>query len=437
MLLNKLVSFLIYTGLCLMPNEVYGRVYLSALDAYLNPYKIAFGITILVFPFIAVIRNRGIVPFTTKSALQLIFILISFISVLGSENPARSFAITLWLPFYFLVGQTISTYAWRRPNALRNLLAALYLSAVFYSLWGLAVLVAYFQGIDLGQYIGGDPSQFLIVRVTSVTGEANMFGLFLSFVLPIAITFLLASQTFSQFAANCLGIGILMITGILTFSRGLWISIVLVLIAMLLTYPQRKRLIGTSGMILGLGLITIALIARQDMLLPFFQQRFRDFMNMLYLTSGSRVAVWSGALQGWSSTLWRVLFGLGQGSFGNWTRYGIYMEDLRGRAGLLHIHSLYVDALVGNGIFAFAVLLTLLARELVLSWRLLRNKTLEPDKRLLIAAPFYGLYGILAMGLSINVLISPYIWVALALNELGRMEMVLPPKVGLGSIVRG
>lgn len=426
MLLSKVFPFLIYTGLFLLPNEVYGLVYIPAFDIYLTPYKIIFGTVILFSPFIGV--NRGIAHFTTESILQLIFIELCFISVLVSENPIRSFAITLWFPFYFLLGQTVSRYVKSRPETLRNLLAALYLAGVLYSLWGLAVLVAYFQGIDLGQYIGGDINRFLIVRVTSVTGEANYFGLFLSLVLPIGIAFFLSSRRFSEYAANLIGVGILIIASILTFSRALWISIVAMLVMMLITHPARKRVISTLGLILGLGFITLMLIIGNDVLSPFFKQRVDDFANALYLSEQSHAKVWYAALEEWSGSLPRILFGMGQGNFGNWRKYGIYMEDLRGRVGLLHVHNLYVDALAANGIFAFGVLVAFLARELVLSWRLLRNKTLEADKCLLAAAPFYGLCGILVMGLSMNVLITPQIWVAFALNELGRMEMVLPPK---------
>jgi len=313
----------------------------------------------------------------------------------------------------------MSRYVKRRPETLRNLLATLYLAGVLYSLWGLAVLVAYFQGIDLGQYVGGDINRFLIVRVTSVTGEANMFGLFLSLVLPIGIAFFLSSRTFSEYAANLIGVGILIIASILTFSRGLWISMVVMLIMMLITHPTRKRVLGSLTLMLGLGFITLMLVIGNDVLSPFFNQRVDDFANMLI---GSRAKVWYAALEEWSWSLPRILFGMGQGNFGNWTNYGIYMEDLRGRVGLLHVHNLYVDVLVANGVFGFGVLVAFLARELVLSWRLLRNKTLEADKCLLVAAPFYGLCGILVVGLSINVLITPHIWVALALNELGRMK---------------
>lgn len=417
MLLSKVFPFLIYTGLFLLPNEVYGLVYIPTFDIYLAPYKIIFGAAILFSPFIGV--NRAVVHFTTKSILQLIFIEICFISVLVSQNPIRSFAITLWLPFYFLLGQTMSRYVEWRPETLRNLLAVLYLAGVLYSLWGLAILVTYFQGIDLGQYVGGDINRFLIVRVTSVTGEANMFGLFLSLVLPIGIAFFLSSRRFSEFAANFAGVGILIITSILTFSRGLWISMVVMLIVMLITHPARKRVIGSLTLMLGLGFITLMLVIGNDVLSPFFNQRVDDFANMLL---GSRVKVWYAALEEWSRSLPRILFGMGQGNFGNWTNYGIHMKDLRGRVGLLHVHNLYVDALVADGIFGFGVLVTFLARELVLSWRLLRSKTLEADRCLLAAAPFYGLCGILVMGLSISVLITPHIWVALALNELGRMK---------------
>lgn len=417
MLLSRIFPFLIYTGLFLLPNEVYGLVYIPTFDIYLTPYKIIFGTVILFSPFIGV--NRGFAHFTTESILQLIFIELCFISVLVSQNPIRSFAITLWLPFYFLLGQTMSRYVKRRPETLRNLLATLYLAGVLYSLWGLAVLVAYFQGIDLGQYVGGDINRFLIVRVTSVTGEANMFGLFLSLVLPIGIAFFLSSRTFSEYAANLIGVGILIIASILTFSRGLWISMVVMLIMMLITHPTRKRVLGSLTLMLGLGFITLMLVIGNDVLSPFFNQRVDDFANMLI---GSRAKVWYAALEEWSWSLPRILFGMGQGNFGNWTNYGIYMEDLRGRVGLLHVHNLYVDVLVANGVFGFGVLVAFLARELVLSWRLLRNKTLEADKCLLVAAPFYGLCGILVVGLSINVLITPHIWVALALNELGRMK---------------
>lgn len=130
----------------------------------------------------------------------------------------------------------------------------------------------------------------------------------------------------------------------------------------------------------------------------------------------------------------RLLFGIGQGApVKDLAELGLSdIADKRGRGQILFLHNLYAQVFVSSGALAFIVFLVLVLYEIWASLRMTR--TIATADRSLVFAGVFSLVGVLVMGFSFDMLLTPYLFLALfwnrAIREVqARASMAVRPAV--------
>jgi hypothetical protein len=459
-LLNPWPSLLI--GVALMANYTLGVVQLPIINIGLIPATIAFVLSILLLARAVWLRDTRVKlpPMSKGLVLTFLWVLLSFPSVLLSLDAPLSLRLTLWLPLYSLVGFVAASYIWTwgLEGARRILLVAWY-AGVAYSVWGLVVLESFMLGHDLGQYVVSNG-----LRITSFTGEANAFGAYLSLILPIG--FALATEKRSSMLLKAT-FPILLAAALLVFSRGLWVAVAGVALTFMVARGFRIRsALHLTGYFAAAGLISLVFFVQFPTLGAFLVDRLQSAPTMAVTGEGSRAVVLEAGLRALSSTesssvpvatqppsptgdartataapgpgappsslndavikaassiiasdRLKLLFGIGQGApVKDIGELGLSeFVDQRGRGQLLFLHNLYAQVLVSSGLLAMMVFVGLLLSELWASIGLLRK--VASSRRALPLASLLSLVGVLLMGFSFDILLTPYLFLALFWNR--------------------
>jgi hypothetical protein len=459
-LLDPWPSLLI--GIALMANYTLAVVQLPIVNIGLIPATIAFVLSVLLLARAVWLRDTQVKlpPMSKGLVMTFLWVLLSFPSVLLSLDAPLSLRLTLWLPFYSLVGVVAASYIWTRglDGARRILLVAWY-AGVAYSVWGLVVLESFMLGHDFGQYVVANG-----VRITSLTGEANSFGAYLSLILPIG--FALATEKRSSTLLKAT-FPLVLAAAFLVFSRGLWVAVAGVALTFIVAGGFRVRSgLRLTGYFAAAGLISLVFFVQFPTLGAFFADRIQTAPTMAVTGEGSRAVVLEAGLRALSGTesssapvttqppslvpsgdtptatsapavppsslndavikavssiiasdRLKLLFGIGQGApVKDIGELGLSVfVDQRGRGQLLFLHNLYAQVLVSSGLLAMIVFVGLLLSELWASARLLRK--VASSQRALPLAGLLSLLGVLLMGLSFDILLTPYLFLALFWNR--------------------
>jgi O-antigen ligase len=107
----------------------------------------------------------------------------------------------------------------------------------------------------------------------------------------------------------------------------------------------------------------------------------------------------------------------------------VQQVDERGREGSLHVHNVFVEALTTSGIVGFVPFI--LAILTTLTGSVARLRTAQQEDRVWLLMGALGVLGALTDLLSLNGLISPWIWVAIGLNEAVVGRIVGPRGTGV------
>jgi O-antigen ligase len=467
-LLDAWPSLLI--GIALMANYTLAVVQLPIVNIGLIPATIAFVLSVLLLARALWVRDTQVKlpPMSKGLVLTVLWVLLSFPSVLLSLDAPLSLRLTLWLPFYSLVGVVAASYIWTRgrDGARRILLVAWY-AGVAYSVWGLVVLESFVLGHDFGQYVVANG-----IRITSLTGEANSFGAYLSLIVPIG--FALATEKNSSTLVKAT-LPLVLAVALLTFSRGLWVAVVGTTLVFIVADGFRVRsALRVMTYPVAAVLICLVFFVQFPTLGSFLADRFQTAPSMALTGEGSRAVVLEAGLRALvgnaspgapaassspslfpspsastasaapiastapsaavppssvqdaankavssiiASDRLKLFFGIGQGApVRDIGELGLStFVDQRGRGQLLFLHNLYAQVLVSSGLLATIVFVGLLLYELWASLRLLRK--LARSERALLLAGLVSLVGVLLMGFSFDILLAPYLFLALAWNR--------------------
>jgi O-antigen ligase len=210
---------------------------------------------------------------------------------------------------------------------------------------------------------------------------------------------------------------------ILTFSRGLWLSASVTLVLVFVTQRGIPRLrrsqIAPLLRIAGVVALLIVLAQRQDALQQIVTERLSSVGEAVLGSDGpynSRLFLWSVAISALGSSPVSLLLGLGQGTFGDWRAFGIFDADELGREGVLHVHNIFVETLTTTGVIGFTLFMLAIAQAVADAYW--AHKRAEgPSQAALAVAGALALGGVLLDGLSLNGLVSPWLWIAFGLNQ--------------------
>jgi O-antigen ligase len=334
------------------------------------------------------------------------FVAFAIVSSALSVDPATSLRIGAALPLLLMLAVLTAAYVRSDSGNLGRILEfSTSIGAVFAALgligFGLYLLTR--NPSTPGVSISGDGVNFFIVRLVSVGGDANVFGSYLAWTTPIAV----GQATTRGGWWRWVRVVVLLAAGILTFSRGTWVSLfIAVPLAILLTTRKRVPYLGA------VALVTIALavtLAASSTIRDIVQERFNSASVTFAESSESRLAIWEAAARETFSEPKSALIGLGQGAISDWVKYGILSLDRRGRIGVLHAHDVFFELLASSGVIGLFIFL-LAVRSLVVQ-ALASVRTGRPE--VLVAS--LGLVGALLSGLSIMILLSPWLWLSLGL----------------------
>lgn len=272
--------------------------------------------------------------------LMLGFLAVYLIASLNSFamiNSLSIFAIYLvFMLFYFVVINTART-----KKQLFSALTVFAVSGVIVCLYGIA---QYVFGWDASAaWIDDEMFSDIKMRVYSTLENPNVLGEYILLVLPICAALMwqkpktLSKLVFAVFT------GVLLVTLILTFSRGCWIG-AMVIAGLFVTF--------VCGKIWGLALIALPFV---PMVLPeSIINRFLSVGDMKDSSTSYRVYIWMGSLamvkDFWAS-------GIGPGTEAFKAVYPFYSYS-----GIVapHSHNMFLQILVESGIVGIGVFLTTL-----------------------------------------------------------------------------
>ncbi len=234
-----------------------------------------------------------------------------------------------WLLIAWLAAKTFN------PERLRRVRTAIIISGVF---WMLVGYLQYWSGIPTPPgWVGAEQAEVIPIRVYSVFGNPNLYGLFLLSLLIWIGEFWLEETRFSHRLGLGLLLGLVLLSLALTYSRTAWVLAALYLAIRFCGMLRGRRLAIMLVLLLGVG--TQAGLWK----------RIASLWSWRDGTLGYRWEIWRGVA--------RILgdhwaWGISPGNFG--TFYPWYQEP-----GIVadHAHQLYLQFWLEYGVFSLIALL--------------------------------------------------------------------------------
>jgi putative inorganic carbon (HCO3(-)) transporter len=239
---------------------------------------------------------------------------------------------------YYLVINNVNS-----PKQIKMLVYALLSSAVLVVFYG---FYQYFSGIDISSFMWVDKNKFpdLTTRVFSTFGNPNLLAGFLLVIISLAFSLSLYEKSFNIktcFAVVTLAAGLCLI---MTYSRGLWLS----LFATLFIYGKfyDKRIFWAS-----IPILTIIVFADANI-----SARAASLINPADTSSALRLALWDSA---WQMILKHPVLGIGWGSY--WLVYPDYDYFIKDTSIIIyHAHNMYLNIAAETGFLGLAAFLAVL-----------------------------------------------------------------------------
>jgi len=409
---------------------LYTNIAGNAVQSLGLPPIIGAGVSLLLaLPFANyIILNRERIIFDQTFGLMLIHLIALVASALVARDMSVALAailnfVTEGLILYFLVVNVIRT-----------------LPALKRALWVLLAACSFLGSLSLYQEVTGDYENTfggLAQRLEDLDasevdfeefsgsrraygplGSQNRYAQMLIVMLPFALCFYLSEPNPRSKLFALIG-GLLTAGGmILTFSRGTFVTLaVLLIIIMFMGYIRPHKLI--PGAVIAFLLI--------GMLMPEYVERVGTVGNLSGLlsneTAGSREA--DGSLRGrYAETMAALnvflehpVIGVGPGQF-----FKFYSMKYGNEIGTKHLkkgrraHNLYLEIAADTGIFGFASFMAIVLFLLHRLWQAARQlRTTRPDLAHLATACVLALLGYLGTAMFLHLSYQRYYWLLLAM----------------------
>lgn len=255
---------------------------------------------------------------------------------------------------------------------------------------------------------------FVERRFTGPYTDANFFGSFLAFLIPICLGMILSVQQARQMVFPLFGVIALMIGLLLTASRGDLLAL-LISLPIFLVFLTNKARVWTLG--LGFGVVVVVALLLSDQLITRFQFLVDPSVALPAADRAveGRLASWDVAMQLFYD---HPLIGVGAGNF------NAYFQDTALNLGLIFrgegrsAHSLYLEVLAEHGIFGLGLLLVVLTAAVVTPFRVALRLTRTGAKAQAMVLQGFAI-GLVAMLLARIFLHDDYpilLWVAVAIG---------------------
>ena len=255
----------------------------------------------------------------------------------------------------------------------RRLLAALVVGAVVSAVVALVLIPA-----------GAVVTDTAVPRIRGLFGSPNNLALVLERTLPLALGLTLAARPGDRLRrAGWVGVAVLVVGLVLTFSRGAWLGALLgagvALLPVWLRLPRRTRIASVSS-----AALVVALVV-----LTFGIERLAALFRVSDAGTTLRLSVWDAA---WRMVRDHPVFGVGPDNF--LYQYRAYMRpDAWAEPNLSHPHNLVLDAWLSTGIFGLLALAAVIA-VFWFDWARVARRTAGAERFVV-----FGLGGAMAAGL--------------------------------------
>ena len=252
-----------------------------------------------------------LLAFLGSAILSSLFATNQTVALFGTYRRYEGlFTLLTYVGLFWLTVQTLATRQSSR-GVVRSLMVGAYLAAL------LAILQSIIASV-LGGGQGGESFATFggIIRASGTLGNANLLGVFLAMVLPLAVDVMLTSREFGTRLLGANLVVVMTVALVLTFSRSAWLGAGLGLLMLLAT--QRRRTLGVAIgaavlLLVGLGVVVATLHQGG---LPVARSAIARAASLADPAAGSgatRLHIWKDTIGLIAS---RPLIGYGPDSFG-------------------------------------------------------------------------------------------------------------------------
>lgn len=250
----------------------------------------------------------------------------------------------------------------------------------------------------------GDMETSMIPRICGLFGDANMYALFLSLMLPFIIVNIIYCKKLNKRIPFSMLIVLLTVFSafILTFSRSAYFGLLtssFLLLGILAFKPRARKYVirAIIPVMIGMFIIFIFSYIREMFVLRLTRAdaSFFDHFQM----GGESLAILAGHI-----------VGIG------WNNFTDYLNDMRNSSFMFNqSHSMYLTLLVETGAQGFIIFISLMFYLIRRLWNIMGEATLDNIGGLNAAAALLGVFNILATNIFYSMFIQPYIWLFIGL----------------------
>ena len=335
---------------------------------------------------IKLIRGKRIIRFELLDVLICAFILLIAFGGAFSVTPeaSRDSAIIscILVAGYFLVSNLMRTQKW-----ISHCIYAMVSSAAVVSIIG---ILQYVLGLVDDKWLDTAYFPNIVGRSTSTFENANYLAFYLVAVLPFALMTLSMQKRSKLKFASAIACLFILVCIVLTWSRGAWIAAILSVLTFLLIYSKK-----TLRWVISL----LVLIPYTIFFLPKnVTSRFLSIGDIADSSTMYRFYTWKGSFRVIGDYFWSGV-GYGPDAF-----RAVYPEyAYAGIEAAAHSHNLFLQIFINLGVGGILIFLLTMIVFAQKNFGYLK-KPFNESTRVMVAAAFSAIFGMLVMGL------FDYIW---------------------------
>ena len=326
-------------------------------------------LTISISYIVKLIRGKRILKIEILDITVILFSILVFASgaiSAGGKDGFKECLLTAELVLgYFLVVNLMRSTEW-----IKRCITALVFSGTIVSFIGIA---QYCLGIFVeASWI--DKSYFYDIkgRVVSLFDNPNILAMYLIMVLPFAIYLMINACTGKSKLLGFISTASIFLCTILTWSRAAWLAMIVCILVFAVIYSKQtiKYLLISMFLLPIISFFIPSSVAR----------RFASIGNLADSSTAYRFYTWKGTLRCCRDSLWG---GVGYGTNAYREIYPQYAYA--GMEAAEHSHSLYLQILIGMGIFGLIVFAIVMFLFLQMNFEYIKKESNKERKTAVIA----------------------------------------------------
>lgn len=294
----------------------------------------------------------------------------------GAEQSLFSaLTYTVFMAIYFLIVNSYIRKTWIYRGI--KLIVVLTTIVAFVGILEGGVINASWVDLEIFNDIGP--------RISSFLGNPNMLGVYLVIVFPLALALMAVAPKKSSKVGYFIGVVILLVGTVMTWSRGAWLGLIVSTLLFLLLCDSRNIWIIIAG-----G----ASLPIWYMLLPdSIVNRFLSIFTMSDSSVIYRFNTWKGVV---NMIFDKLFLGIGVGESAFREVYPIYAVP--GTETVAHSHSLFLQIMLEIGVLGalvFALIMIMYMQKCFITVKTRNNKS---KAKMMISAGFASIVGALVVG---------------------------------------